>query len=741
MAREFDPHDELETQTMRDLAKSCYAMLNGELAEIIQLAQTTYDVNLHDDLKARLKARLESIDHLEDLLQRCGRESDDALASAQRRRNLRKYGAQITETRQTILTLATGDEELKDLVATRSTSHKTADTIADASKIITNVGHCMIRLYETAQSINRTTNQVKCRAILHALNTYAEQLSYSFHRLSGFEGADSLSMLQPQDIKWQSALEGFRWSQDYLLQRLKALDMALVFVGLTPMSGKRGYAHDVLVYPFVDIHFLKQNVTALAELHRGRQEIALQQIAYFFTAQDDAVSDQQSKVKDQDREGHGSEMIDSMEHDIDGEAREAPAHTASATTLPTPKENDDNKPENKEDLVADGNGERCGELNSQREGGDKPHNDGKETTLSSKPQKAIIKHSQIHANMVGQQADSIVREHVARHRSASAQQWRSGGYLFPYGMEAARTFTQVMQAARDADKNAKQSSNGGKKLPNDHHKQQDGDREQQIPTKEAIQLQSQTLVPNAFEQRKLSEWLLPPYCTIPHWFGLPAMCFPVYPQADKKSASDAPKSSTSGTGNYHERDVREAAVVAVYPTKYNTDNASHLSKETIMTSASILAEDMKYPILGALNRKYYDQLEKFLHECDEDVNGRDNWGNTALEFAIKSYTDDPKMVRTLLKAGADITLPSRGYPNALLHVLRNRDFQLALIFAEEAPEAMKRIINDKDSQGLTPLLFVIRWSPATHYPTLPVDNEPSFLKRRCVCASSNSVLT
>lgn len=195
MAGDLDSRDELEMHTMRDLAKSCHVMLNGELAEIIQLAQTTDDTNLHDDLKARLKARLESIDHLADLLQRCGRESGDALANAQKRRNLRRYDAQLTETRQTILTLASGDEELKDLVATHSTSHKTSDAIGQASTIINHVGHCMIRLYETAQSIQRASNHAKCRSILRILNTYAEQLSYSFHCLSGFEGADSLSML------------------------------------------------------------------------------------------------------------------------------------------------------------------------------------------------------------------------------------------------------------------------------------------------------------------------------------------------------------------------------------------------------------------------------------------------------------------------------------------------------------------------------------------------------------------
>lgn len=125
MAEDLDSCDELEVQTMRDLEKSCHAILNGELAEIIEVAQMTHDTSLRDDLQVTFKARLESVDRLKDLLRRCGRETDNSLANAQRRRNLRKLGAQITETRQTIIRLAIGDEELKELVATHSTSHKT----------------------------------------------------------------------------------------------------------------------------------------------------------------------------------------------------------------------------------------------------------------------------------------------------------------------------------------------------------------------------------------------------------------------------------------------------------------------------------------------------------------------------------------------------------------------------------------------------------------------------------------
>lgn len=84
-------------------------------------------------------------------------------------------------------------------------------------------------------------------------------------------------------------------------------------------------------------------------------------------------------------------------------------------------------------------------------------------------------------------------------------------------------------------------------------------------------------------------------------------------------------------------------MVAVYPAKYDTDNVSLLSKRTKVTSASILAEDMQYPIHIALIRNDHDQLEKLLL-ADEDVNTRNHRGTTALEFAIGSYTDDPNMI-------------------------------------------------------------------------------------------------
>jgi len=213
-------------------------------------------------------------------------------------------------------------------------------------------------------------------------------------------------------MKWQSALEGFRWSIDYLLQRLRAFDIALLLVAITPLSGKRGFAHDVLVYPFVDIHFLKQNVDALDELHRVRQELALERIAYFFEAQDDAVSDKESEVKDQQMEEHGSENIDNMAHEIKGKAHgdEVPPRTSSVINLPPPQEDDGIDIHGRQEaLIANGNSERSVQLHSQQEDGHKPQDDDKKTMLSTKPPKAIVKHSQTHANLVGQQAESILR--------------------------------------------------------------------------------------------------------------------------------------------------------------------------------------------------------------------------------------------------------------------------------------------------------------------------------------------
>jgi len=153
-----------------------------------------------------------------------------------------------------------------------------------------------------------------------------------------------------------------------------------------------------------------------------------------------------------------------------------------------------------------------------------------------------------------------------------------------------------------------------------------------------------------------------------------------------------------------------------------------LTKETRMTSASRFANDLLSPVHRTIRMGMTKHLENML-TLDlpvSHIDAKDGLGFTPLELAVVKAAETPEFAHVLVRAGADITLPCLGYPNALLATVRRADFKLALFIVQEARPQVCKIVNDRDAEGLSPLLLVARFKAESHSPEAAFENSSEF---------------
>jgi len=531
------------------------------------------------------------------------------------------------------------------------------------------------------------------------------------HReLGGFEDADPTSMSQRTDLKWQSACGGLWWCLDYLILRLATIKRALMTIedGTTNGTTKT----DLLLYPMVDIHFFKQNLAALRALHDGSLVLgALSKIASRFLPEE--LNEKASAAQERTR-----------------------TESMSAQTVGLEP--------NEEQAILDF-------FRDAQEVADK---------------------------RVTTDADGMVTCRLGLYRKADALKWKSRVpattlmklLVVPRREPANTTSPAHIASAEDAKR--------GKHLFGETNTRfNDTDNADDNVPKVSI---------SAFHPGRLpGAWALPPYSalSIDDSEGFPSPHQPVHVWAERRererqklltvqseaiisgsyqdeegsntkmSVSEHPPALVIGDGQdvplesrtqSRSADSRPIATVQADagPAKnadvfdgprqyrvseFNTDNVSKLSRWTDMTSASRLANDLSLPVHRAIRMDPKHLKDVLVYKAsDAYINAKDRQGLTPLELAVTNMVEAPEAAHDLVAAEVDVTKPCLGYSNALLATIRRQHFGLALFIAQEVPNQVGNIVNDRDAEGLSALLLVARFVADSHFPHTPFVDSPQF---------------